>query len=148
MNDFIFLHQPVGCLALALLLGALIGLERQLRHHPAGLHTNALIALGSAAYMVAAWAQAGDSAARVMAQITTGVGFLCGGVILREGATIRGLNTAATAWCSAAVGVLAGAGKPDLAAAAAGLIVGANIVLHWVEHKVLPKIPDHSDSQH
>jgi len=138
------LKEPIGCLAVSLVLGALIGIERQLRHHPAGLHTNALIALGSAAYMVAATGNAGDSPARMMAQITTGIGFLCGGVILREGMTIRGLNTAATAWCSAAVGVLAGARQPDLALAAASLIIAANIILHWLEHNVIPKIPPSS----
>lgn len=146
MTGIEILKEPIGCLVVSLLLGALIGVERQLRHHPAGLHTNALIALGSAAYMVAAAGNAGDSSARVMAQITTGIGFLCGGVILREGMTIRGLNTAATAWCSAAVGVLAGARQPDLALATASLIIAANILLHWLEHNILPKPPS-SDTQ-
>ncbi|TXH05696.1 MAG: MgtC/SapB family protein [Nevskiaceae bacterium] len=131
------LHEPIALLVLALLLGALIGIERQLRRHPAGLHTNALVALGSAAYMVAATGSAGDSPARVMAQITTGIGFLCGGVIMRQGATVRGLNTAATVWCSAAVGVLAGAGMTEIALVTAGVILLANILLHWLEHTVM-----------
>jgi putative Mg2+ transporter-C (MgtC) family protein len=143
MIDLALLQQPLACLALALLLGAFVGVERQLRHHPAGLHTNALVALGSAAYMVAAAADsAGDSPARVMAQITTGIGFLCGGVIMRQGATVRGLNTAATVWCSAAVGVLAGAHMPEMAVATTGLIIGANVVLHWLEYNVFPRVPD------
>lgn len=142
MIDPALLQQPLACLALALLLGAFVGVERQLRHHPAGLHTNALVALGSAAYMVAAAGNAGDSPARVMAQITTGIGFLCGGVIMRQGATVRGLNTAATVWCSAAVGVLAGARMPEMAVATTGLIIGANVVLHWLEYNVFPKVPD------
>lgn len=141
------LKEPIACLGLALLLGALVGVERQLRHHPAGLHTNALVALGSAAYMVAAAGNAGDSPARVMAQITTGIGFLCGGVIMRQGATVRGLNTAATVWCSAAVGVLAGARMPDFAIATASMIIGANIVLHWFEHRIFPFVPDRVDTQ-
>lgn len=140
------LLQPIGCLGLALVLGALVGVERQLRHHPAGLHTNALVALGSAAYMVAAAGNAGDSPARVMAQITTGIGFLCGGVIMRQGATVLGLNTAATVWCAAAVGVLAGARMPELATATASMIVGANIVLHWLEHRIFPAVPDRTNS--
>lgn len=140
-----FLQQPIGCLGLALLLGALVGIERQFRHHPAGLHTNALVALGSAAYMVAAAGNAGDSPARVMAQITTGIGFLCGGVIMRDGATVHGLNTAATVWCSAAVGVLAGARMPDMAVATTCMIIAANILLHWLEHNVFSKFPSNID---
>ena len=128
--------ESLAALGLALALGALIGLERQWRRHPAGLHTNALIALGSAVYMTAV-GSGGDSSARVMAQITTGVGFLCAGMIMREGATIRGLNTAATAWCSAAVGVLCGARQFPLALGAAGVILAGNILLHWLEHDLL-----------
>ena len=127
--------EPLSALILALILGALIGLERQWRRHPAGLHTNALVALGSAVYMSAV--AGGDSSSRVMAQITTGVGFLCAGVIMREGATIRGLNTAATVWCSAAVGVLCGAQRFSLALAAASVILIGNILLHWLEHDLL-----------
>lgn len=133
---------PVAALLLALLLGGLIGLERQWRRHPAGLHTNALVALGSAIYMSAV--ASGDSSGRVLAQITTGVGFLCAGVIMREGATIRGLNTAATVWCSAAVGVLCGSSQFALALGAAASILLGNILLHWLEHDLLHWPSDNS----
>src|SRR3954470_10914156 len=98
-------------LVVAVLLGALIGLERQLRKHPAGFHTNALVALGAAAYVIAG-TLIGDPTgpARVVGQVVTGVGFLCAGLIWHTGATVRGINTAATVWCSCAVGVFAGLG--------------------------------------
>lgn len=119
----------------ALFLGALIGLERLYRKHPAGLHTTALVALGSAAFVIAG-TLVGDEAgpARVAGQVVTGVGFLCAGVILHQGATIRGLNTAATVWCSSAVGVLAGLGFTAWAALVAALVLAANVVLHLLEH--------------
>ena len=126
----------VGLIA-AVVLGALIGLERQLRHHPAGLHMNALVALGSAAFVVAGTlAGDGTGPARVAGQVVTGVGFLCAGVILHQGATVRGINTAATVWCSSAVGVLAGLGLTLWACAVAVLVVLANVVLHYIEHRI------------
>ncbi len=126
----------IGLIA-AVLFGALIGLERQLRHHPAGLHTNALVALGAAAYVIAG-VLVGDSSgpARVVGQVATGVGFLCAGLIWHEGATVRGINTAATVWCSCAVGVLAGLGYLLWSAAVTSVIVVANIGLHYVEHRM------------
>ena len=129
-------------LILALLLGALIGLERALRKHPAGLHTSALVALGSAAFVVAGALIGDDSgASRVAGQVVTGVGFLCAGVILHQGATIRGLNTAATVWCCSAVGVLAGLGLNAWAILTAALVLTGNVVLHVFEHR-LSETPD------
>jgi putative Mg2+ transporter-C (MgtC) family protein len=124
-------------LFLALVLGALIGLERALRKHPAGLHTSALVALGSAAFVVAG-TLVGDASgpARVAGQVVTGVGFLCAGVILHQGATVRGLNTAATVWCCSAVGVLAGVGLNAWAILTALLVLAANLVLHVCEHRI------------
>lgn len=97
----------IGC---AFLMGALIGLERQFRQHNAGLRTNILVALASAAFTVLSVTMTTDSGdpSRVAAQIVSGIGFLGGGLILKEGFTVRGLNTAATIWCSAACGTLSG----------------------------------------
>jgi putative Mg2+ transporter-C (MgtC) family protein len=130
------LRHAAGLLA-ALALGALIGLERQARKHAAGLHTNALVALGAAAYVIAG-ALIGDSTgpARVMGQVVTGVGFLCAGLIWHEGGTVRGINTAATVWCSCAVGVFCGFGLILWAALLAALIVLANFLLHHVERRI------------
>jgi putative Mg2+ transporter-C (MgtC) family protein len=131
------LAEALG-LVVALACGALIGLERQLRGHPAGLHTNALVALGSAAFVMAG-VGVGDTAgsARVVGQVVTGVGFLCAGVIMHQGATVRGITTAATVWCSAAVGVFAGLGRLPSAGFVSVLVVLANVVLHYVEHGIL-----------
>src|SRR5262245_28054278 len=94
----------------AALMGTAIGLERQWGQHSAGLRTNALVAFGAALFVSLPGLLGGTpTASHLAGQVVTGVGFLGGGVILREGLTIRGLNTAATLWCSAAVGALAGA---------------------------------------
>jgi putative Mg2+ transporter-C (MgtC) family protein len=98
-------------LGAALLLGMAIGLERQFRQHAAGLRTNALVCLGAAMFVsVARMIDHESSPTRVAGQVVSGIGFLGGGVILREGLNVRGLATAATMWCSAAVGTLAGLG--------------------------------------
>ena len=119
----------------ALVLGSIIGLERQFRKHPGGLHTTALVALGSAAYVIAG-VLVGDASgpARVAGQVVTGVGFLCAGVIMHQGVTVRGINTAATIWCAEAVGVLAGLGFIAWAVLVAFLVVLANVLLHVCEH--------------
>jgi len=114
----------------ALLLGALIGVERQWRRRLAGLQTNALVALGAAGFVAFSQMLPGEgSPTRVAAQVVTGVGFLGAGVIFRDGFGVRGLNTAATVWCSAAVGVLCGAGFLGHAAAMAALVVLVNLAL-------------------
>jgi putative Mg2+ transporter-C (MgtC) family protein len=104
--------QFIARLGLALLLGGLIGLERQWRQRTAGLRTNALVSTGSALFVMLAAMTTADvsSMPRIAAQVVSGIGFLGAGVIMREGLSVRGLNTAATLWCAAAVGTLAGAG--------------------------------------
>src|SRR5258708_35389223 len=98
-------------LLLALGLGAAVGLERRLRGHPAGIHTNALVSLGSAAFVIAGLSLGGD-VSRVAAQVVTGSGFICAGVILHRGANISGLNTPATPGGPSALGVLSGGNPP------------------------------------
>ena len=131
------LGHVVGLTA-SVAFGAMIGLERQLRHHPAGLHTNALVALGSAAFVIAG-VMVDDSTgvARIAGQVVTGVGFLCAGVIMHQGATVRGINTAATVWCSSAVGVLAGLGMTLWAGVVTALVILTNVLLHYVEHYIV-----------
>jgi hypothetical protein len=95
--------------ASAVALSAVIDFERQWRNRLAGLRTNTLVALGAASFVVFEALVPGEtSPTRVAAQVVAGIGFLGAGLILREGLSVRGLNTAATLWCSAAVGVLAG----------------------------------------
>jgi putative Mg2+ transporter-C (MgtC) family protein len=125
-------------LLLALGLGGIVGLERRLRGHPAGIHTNALVSLGSAAFVIAGLSLGGD-VSRVAAQVVTGSGFICAGVILHRGTDIRGLNTAATLWCASAMGVLSGVNQLLLACMVGAATLLTNVALHYVEH-VLVKI--------
>jgi putative Mg2+ transporter-C (MgtC) family protein len=119
-----------GC---ALGLGLLIGLERQLGQHPAGVRTNGLVAAGAALYVLLGRSLVqGADAGKVAAQIVSGMGFLGGGVILREGLTVRGLTTAATLWCSAAVGALCGAELVIEGAIATAAILATNCLLNPV----------------
>jgi putative Mg2+ transporter-C (MgtC) family protein len=115
-------------LCLAVLLGAAVGIDRELRRKPAGLRTHALVALGCAMSMVLGMslvpgAQAGEAAGRVVQGILAGIGFIGGGVILRDSArkTIEGLTTAALIWVVAAVGLCAGAGMWRSATLTVGL---------------------------
>lgn len=117
-------------LVVALACGAAIGIERQYRQHSAGLRTSALVATGSALFvLVAALTPNGSNRTGVAAQVVSGVGFLCAGVIIRDGFNIRGLNTAGTLWCASGVGVLAGAGDYLVAALGAVMVLLANLLL-------------------
>jgi len=116
-------------LIIAVLLGGAIGFERQWRQRLAGLRTNTLVSLGAAIFVVFESQFTGTDPTRVAAQVVTGIGFLGAGVIWKEGGNVRGLNTAATLWCSCAVGLLAGAGYWSRAVLAAGLVAAVNLVL-------------------
>ena len=113
----------------ALVLGALIGAERQWRQRAAGLRTNTLVCLGAAAFVDLGATLAGPGTTGVIAYVISGVGFLGAGAIIKDGASIRGLNTAATLWCSAAVGACAGSGELLDAVFVTVLLVGINLVL-------------------
>jgi putative Mg2+ transporter-C (MgtC) family protein len=113
-------------LTVAAILGALIGLEREIHDHPAGMRTHLLVSLGSAGFTVLsieAFTAPGADPARIAAQIVTGVGFLGAGAILKEGATIRGLTTAASLWAVAAVGMAVGAGAWEVAVVTTALVI-------------------------
>lgn len=117
-------------LAVAFALGCLIGLERQYRQRTAGLRTNVLVAVGAAAFVdLGARLLGGDGAVRVVAYVVSGIGFLGAGVIMKEGTQVRGLNTAATLWASAAVGAFAGAGQTGEAVLVAVFILAGNTLL-------------------
>jgi putative Mg2+ transporter-C (MgtC) family protein len=117
-------------LAMATLLGACIGFERQWRQRMAGLRTNTLVAIGAASFVIFSGLFPGeDSPTRVAAQVVSGIGFLGAGIIFREGLQVTGLNTAATLWCSAAVGLLAGSGHPLHAALVTSFVVLVNLTL-------------------
>ncbi|MBG2803113.1 MgtC family protein [Proteus sp. WDL240414] len=123
-------------LMIAMCLGALIGAERQWRQRMAGLRTNALVATGAAVFILSSIETSPDSPGRIAAQVVSGIGFLGAGVIMREGMNIRGLNTAATLWCSAGIGVLCGLGLYQLATIATLLILCANILLREAAQRI------------
>ena len=123
------LLDALARMGLALLLGSLIGLERQLHLKMAGLRTNALVALGSAGFVVFSAMTAQGDPTRVAAQVVSGIGFLGAGVIMHQGVNVHGLNTAATLWCSAMVGTFAGGGFWAPSCVAAFLIIVTNLLL-------------------
>lgn len=138
-------------LLLALALGGLVGLERELRDQPAGFRTHMLVAAGSclftlvSAYGFESFARQSSTEAvradvtRIASQVVVGIGFLGGGAILRSGQTIRGLTTAASLWVTAACGLAVGAGMLRLAALTAGLAFLALALLKPFERKVLDR---------
>ena len=124
-------------LAAAFVLGGLIGLERQYRQRTAGLRTNVLVAVGAAIFVDLANRLHGqDGAVHVMAYVVSGVGLLGAGVIMREEGNVRGLNTAATLWGSAAVGAAAGADLIVEAALATLFVLSANTLLRPIVNAI------------
>src|SRR3954470_6948789 len=122
----------------ALLMGTAIGLERQWRQHPAGLRTNTLVALGAALFVSLSILMGEvNSPTRMASYVVSGLGFLGGGVILRDGLNVKGMNTAATIWCSGAIGSLAGPGFPAGAAIGTAAILIVHVTLrplvYWFE---------------
>jgi putative Mg2+ transporter-C (MgtC) family protein len=124
-------------------LGASVGLERQWRQRMAGTRTNALVAAGAAAFVMAGILVDNDPAAagRVASYVVSGVGFLGAGVIFKDGANVRGLNTAATIWCSAAIGVLTGFGHLTLGLILVLVVLLTNIALRPLAYKLHPVLP-------
>ena len=121
----------------ALLLGMVIGVERQWRQRMAGLRTNALVAVGAALYVsLSLMSETDSSPTRIAASVVSGIGFLGAGVIMRQGMNIQGLNTAATLWCSAAIGVLCGSGFVIEASIGTVVVLNANILLRSLQSKI------------
>lgn len=128
-NSAEFLNSVIS-LAGAFVLGMLIGAERQFRNRSAGLRTNVLVALGAAAFVdLGARLNGNAGAVHIAAYVISGIGFLGAGSILRDGATVRGINTAATLWSSAAVGVLTGADLLVEAVTLTAFVLAGNTLL-------------------
>lgn len=126
-----------GNLLCAILLGSLIGVERQWRQRLAGLRTNSLVASGSCLFvLLSQMIPTNGDQSRIASYVVSGVGFLGAGVIMKDGASIRGLNTAATLWCSAAVGALSGFGLHIEAAIGAAAVVGMHLLLRPIAQVV------------
>jgi len=128
--EYSLLIKTTFALLTAFALGGIIGFERQWRQRTAGLRTNVLVAVGSAAFVDLGMRVAGsDGSVRVISYIVSGIGFLGAGVIMKEGAQIRGINTAATLWASAAVGAFAGSGLFGEASLVAVFVLAGNTLL-------------------
>jgi putative Mg2+ transporter-C (MgtC) family protein len=139
MDPLIF----VARLATAIGVGTMLGVERMWQHRAAGARTNALVSGASAAFILSSMLAGNDltGPARIAGQIVTGIGFLGAGVIFKEGMNVRGLNTAATIWCSAAAGTLAGMGYLMHSAIFAGLVILTNITLRPLADRMALRDP-------
>jgi putative Mg2+ transporter-C (MgtC) family protein len=132
----------------AALCGAMIGLEREWKHKPAGFRTNILICVGAAMYMAVGLLlfQGGGNSAidptRIAAQVVTGIGFLGAGCIIQNGGRVTGLTSAATIWVVAAIGMIAGAGFPILALISALMVLGTLAILGPIEDRFMPHAHD------
>lgn len=141
----IFLNR----LLCALVAGVAIGTERQLRKRNAGLAVNALVSVGACVFIllsesviysaVQSGGPVNNDNLRVLSQVVTGIGFLGAGVIMKDGFTIHGLNSAATIWCSAAVGCLCGYGLWRQAAIAVVVILFINWIIKNIERYIEKK---------
>ena len=127
-------------LGAALLMGACVGLERQWRQRMAGTRTNALVAAGAAAFVMCGFMVRDHSRgeAQIVSYVVSGVGFLGAGVIFKDAGSVRGLNTAATLWCSAAIGAISGLGNPLHALILTVAVLCTNIVLRPLAYRLYP----------
>ncbi len=105
----------IGKLLLASLLGALIGLERDIHGRSAGLRTHLLVSMGAALFILISQSVNGADPSRIAAQVVSGIGFLGAGAIMKEGITVRGLTTASCLWIVAGIGMAVGTGESAMA---------------------------------
>jgi putative Mg2+ transporter-C (MgtC) family protein len=140
-------HEGALRLAVAAVLGGLVGLDRETAGKPAGLRTNMLICVGAALLtqisvsIARTWDPPGPAIAdpgRVAAQIVSGIGFLGAGTILRTKGDVRGLTTAASIWVVAAIGMAVGVGGYFLAVATTCIVLLTLIALPWLERRLEP----------
>lgn len=125
-------------IGLSVLLGFLIGLERQLTGHLAGIRINVLICMGTCFFTLFPLIYGSDEVFRVGSSIISGVGFLCSGVIFKESGMVKGMNTAATLWCSAAIGILASINQYAYAIIATVILILSNLLLRPLARRLGP----------
>jgi putative Mg2+ transporter-C (MgtC) family protein len=120
----------------ALMAGLLIGFERQWHHKSAGLRTNTLVSVGAAIFVlisILVTEKGNGDVTRIIGQVVTGIGFLCAGIIFKEGLSVHGLTTAVTVWCCSALGCLAAAGYFAETFIATFFVLTVNLVLKSVD---------------
>jgi putative Mg2+ transporter-C (MgtC) family protein len=123
--------------ALAFILATAVGAERQYRQRSAGLRTNVLVAVGAASFVSLGLHLNGQAgASQIAAYVVSGIGFLGAGVIMKEGSHVWGLNTAATLWCSAAMGALCGVGLAAEAGVLTVAILAGNTLLRPLVNRI------------
>lgn len=141
MNLKIFIIRILFCFILSIL----VGLERQYRHKTVGLRTNVLVSLGAFMFVSMSFNTINSDTTRIAAQVVSGIGFLGAGIILKDGNRIKGLNTAATLWCVAAIGVLTASGMIVEATIGTIFILASNIVLRIISKKIMDKVKTHEN---
>ncbi len=127
-------------LCICFILSILIGLERQLRHRMVGLRTNVLVCIGAFLFVYLSFGINVNDKTRVAAQVVSGIGFLGAGVILRDGNKVKGLNTAATLWCVAAIGTLCASGLVIEATLGTIFVLLSNIILRLISQYIMNKV--------
>jgi putative Mg2+ transporter-C (MgtC) family protein len=145
------LGELAGRLLFAVVSGALVGIERQWHHKNAGLKTNTLVALGAATFgLISVYGPSGDT--RVATGVVQGIGFIGAGVIMRRGGSVQGINSAATLWATASLGLAIGLGNYVLAYGVLSLIVVVQFLTrhagNWIDKRsglVVPYITYHVD---
>lgn len=130
----------LGRISVCFVLGIIIGLERQYRRKIAGIRTITLVSLGAFLFVSISDFTTPNDITRIAAQVVSGIGFIGAGVILRDGKDIRGLNTAATLWCSAAIGTLTALNLIGEAVIGVAYILLSNILLRFVSRTIMKKI--------
>ncbi|MFQ5734032.1 MAG: MgtC/SapB family protein [Planctomycetaceae bacterium] len=146
-------HEFWSEILVAILCGAILGIERELHGKPAGLRTCVLIVLGTALFVRLGLLIESDNAdpTRVLGQVVTGIGFLGAGVMFSRGYTVKGVTTAAVIWMLAAIGAMTGAGYYGAAIAvtlvALVVLVGLNYVSRWLDRFADPSQSDSPDDE-
>ena len=135
---YVTLFDFVIRIGAAVFFGFLIGLERQFTGHSTGIRINVLISMGACLFTVFSQLMGVDDTTRIAAQVVTGIGFLCSGIIFKEGLNVSGLNTAATMWCTAAIGVLTSSGLILYAGVAVAILIFSNVIFRFIATKISP----------
>ena len=131
-----FIIRLIICFSLSIL----VGLERQLRHRMVGLRTNVLVCIGAFLFVYLSFGINAKDQTRIAAQVVSGIGFLGAGVILRDGSKIKGLNTASTLWCVAAIGALCASGLVVEASLGTLFVLLSNIILRLISLFIMDKV--------